>query len=347
MDNRICGRFDLLRKYLPDDLNISSSYDINTLGSSKNYCSNGESEETECKTEVDKIHAGFLWLFEQNIINRITDFSDSKDPSNKKHKVFIIYIMLWLNFKLNQKKHAEITEFNGFYNKYIKDNTHYTNCKKRNKDCSSSLKDNTGYMNFKEFIDENKCLMNIEFEDVSNLYDAFKSLCNMYTELDAQDKTNKKYLDCAKEFVEKYEKLLNNNDIDTKNSPYYQVFSTLSNDYNDFKKYCNKHNVDCSGMPPLPEKKTTQNPVQISESDSELSSEVISPSSSITNKLIIVLSIFGAISIFFGISYKVDNKEFIKYLRDYLYSIIKKYIMGLTFYISIRYLDFGNEVKNI
>ncbi|CDU20361.1 PIR protein [Plasmodium yoelii] len=298
MDNQIGGRFDLLRKYLPDDLNISSSYDINTLGSSKNYCSNGESEETECKTEVDKIHAGFLWLFEQNIINRIDDFNGSND---KKHKVFIIYIMLWLNFKLNQKTHVEIKEFNDFYNKYIENNTHYTNCKKRNKDdCSSSLKGATGYNNFKEFIDANKCLMDIEFEDVSNLYGAFKSLCNVYTELDAHDKTNKKYLNCAKEFVEKYEKLLNNNDIDTKDSPYYKVFSTLSNDYNDFKIYCNKHNVDCSGMPPLPtiEKKT------ISVDNSVRGSEVILPSSSITNKLFIVLSIFGAIAFFLGISYK-------------------------------------------
>ncbi|CDU20374.1 PIR protein [Plasmodium yoelii] len=308
MDNRICGRFDLLRKYLPDDLN-STSKDINRLGDAKNYCSNGKSEEAECKTEVDKINAGFIWLFEQNIINRITGFSDSKDPSGKKHKVFIIYIMLWLNFKLNQKKHAEITEFNDFYNKYIEDNTNYTKCKKKINndnygDCSSSLKKNTGYTNFKEFIDENKCLMDIGINDVSNFYDAFKSLCNMYTELNANEKTSKKYLDCAKEFVEKYKKLLNNNDIDTEDSPYYQVFSTLSNDYNNFKSYCNKHKVNCDDIPPLPEKKTTQNPVQSFQSNSEPSSEVISPSSSITNKLIIVLSIFGAIAFFLGISYK-------------------------------------------
>ncbi|ETB61209.1 hypothetical protein YYC_01148 [Plasmodium yoelii 17X] len=320
MDNQICGRFDLLRKYFPDDLNTTGK-DINTLGNAKNYCSNGESVETECKTEVDKIHAGFLWLFEQNIINRITDFNGSND---KKHKVFIIYIMLWLNFKLNQKTHVEIKEFNDFYNKYIKDNTHYTNCKKRNKDCSSSLKDNTGYTNFKEFIEENKCLMNIEFKDISNLHDAFKSLCNMYTELDGHNKKNKKYLDCAKEFVEKYEKLLNNN-IDAKDSPYYQVFSTLSNDYNDFKEYCNKHKVNCDDIPPLPEKKTTQNPVQSFESNSEPSSEVISPSSSITNKLIIVLSIFGAISIFLGISYKYSLFGFRKRSqKQHLREMLKK-----------------------
>ncbi|CDS44751.1 PIR protein [Plasmodium yoelii] len=304
MDNRICGRFDLLRKFLSDELKNSTSKDIHNLGSAKNYCPK-EGSENKCKTEVDKINAGFLWLLEQNIINNISDFSDASD---EKHKVFIIYIMLWLNFKLNQKNDAKSTQFNDFYNNYIENNTHYTKCKKKTnnnnyEDCSSSLKEATGYNNFKEFIEANKCLMNIKFKDVSDLYDAFKSLCNMYTELDANDTTDKKYLENAKTFVEKYDELNKNPNV-TKDNPYYQVLSTLSNDYNNFKKFCNSSSVDCNDIPSLSPIKIKENSVQSSERNSLQNSGVTSSSSSITNKLIPVVSIIAAIPIFVGIAYK-------------------------------------------
>ncbi|ETB58005.1 hypothetical protein YYC_04283 [Plasmodium yoelii 17X] len=322
MDNQICLRFDKLRNYLPDDLNISKGSDIHSLGNIKKYCSNGESEGTGCKTDLDKINGGCLWLFEQNIINRISDFGDSSD---EKHKVFIIYIMLWLNFKLNQTTHAKNTEFKDFYNKYIENNTYYTNCKKikNNDDCSSSLKEATGYNNFKEFIEPNKCLMNIGINDVSNLYDAFKSLCNMYTELSANNPQNKKYLENAREFVEKYEKL--NVSAISEDSPYYKVLSTLSNDYNNFKNYCKNNKNDCSDIPLLPNIKTKENGVRNSEPSPEHISEVTPSSSSITNKLIPVLSIIVAIPIFLGIFYKYSLFGFRKRTKkQHLKEKIKK-----------------------
>ncbi|EAA22040.1 putative yir3 protein, partial [Plasmodium yoelii yoelii] len=39
-----------------------------------------------------------------------------------------------------------------------------------------------GYNNFKEFIKENECLMNIGINDISKFYDPFKILYNMYIE---------------------------------------------------------------------------------------------------------------------------------------------------------------------
>ncbi|VTZ72763.1 PIR protein [Plasmodium yoelii] len=296
MDYRLCARFDKLRSYLPDELNISTSNDIHSLGNAKNYCPNRDSGETECKTDLDKINAGCLWLFEQNIVNRISTLS--KDHS----KVFIVYVMIWLDHMLNLKKNEKIKNLNDFYEGHIKNNTHYTKCNKKNnnnyEDCSNKLNDKTGYNNFKEFIEKNEYLMNIGINDMSKFYDAFKPLCNMYTELNANDASDKRYLKNAKEFVKKYDEL--NNPNNTKDSAYYQVLSTLSSDYNNFKKYCDDNNVDCNDIPLLPEIKTTNNPVQ----DSGQKIEATSSSSSITNKLIPVLSIIVAIPIFLGIFYK-------------------------------------------
>ncbi|CDS44081.1 PIR protein [Plasmodium yoelii] len=324
MDNQICLRFDKLRNYLPDDLNISKSSDIHTLGSAKKYCPIADSEN-KCETNADKINAGFLWLFEQNIINRITAFKGSND---KKHKSFIIYIMIWLSYMLSLKKVNNINNLNDFYGVHIKDNTHYNTCIKKEQDCSNSLKDSTGYMNFKEFIEANKCLMDIKFEDVSNLYDAFKLLCKMYTGLSANTKTDKRYLDNANEFVKKYDELNKNLNI-TKDSPYYQVLSTLSDDYNNFKIYCKSNKNDCSDIQSLSPIKVKENSVQSSERTSLQNYEATSPSLPITNKLIPVLSIIAAIPIFVGIAYKYSLFGFRKrvqkqHLREKIKNIKKK-----------------------
>ncbi|ETB59306.1 hypothetical protein YYC_02825 [Plasmodium yoelii 17X] len=300
--NKICfslyfSMFDTLRNYLPDESGKTAQFELNTLSSFNNYCSSGGSGKTECNTETDKINIGCLWLFEQNIVKRISGLT--KDHS----EVFIIYVMIWLGHMLNLKKDDKIKNLNDFYEEHIKNNTHYTYCKKNNGDCSDTLKGITGYNNFKGLIEANKCLMNIDINDMSNFYDAFKPLCNMYTELNANNTTDKRYLENAKKFVKKFENL-NNDSNNIKDSPYYQVLSTLSNDYNNFKIFCNSSSVDCSDIPVLPDIKTKENGVQISKPSSGQSSEDTSSISPITNRLIPVLSIIVAIPIFLGIFYK-------------------------------------------
>ncbi|CDS45020.1 PIR protein [Plasmodium yoelii] len=282
MNYTLCMRFDNLRKFLPDELNISTKNDINSLGNIKKYCSNGESEETGCKTDIDKINGACLWLFDQLLLK------------NKNNINMAEYIIIWLIYMLNLKNDKKIKNFNDFYTNYIEKNRYYIKCDNSGNDCSDKLKINTGYTNYKGIIDKKNELLNINFEHVPKLYDAFKSLCIMYTEISASDRKDKKYLENAKNFVNKYNEL--NNPNNTKDSAYYQVLSTLSNDYNNFKNYCIIINDNCSDIPLLSDIKTTQN--------SETSSKVTPSSSSVTNKLIPVLSIIVAIPIFFGIFYK-------------------------------------------
>ncbi|CDU17764.1 PIR protein [Plasmodium yoelii] len=299
MDHRMCGRFSTLRNFLPDELNKNTSFQFHNNGNIKNYCPNGDSGEKECKTELDKINAACLWLLEQTIVNRINDLS--KDQPN----VFIIYIMIWLSHMLKLKNVNGINNLKDFYTNYIENNTHYTNCKKGDNDCSSSLKDKFGYNNFKEFIKENECFMSISITEMSKYYNAFKLLCEMYTEGNTDESSCTKSLEHAKEFVEKYKELSEDSSI-AENSSCSQILSSLSTDYNNLKKKCNE--LGCNDFPLLQEIKTTQDHVKSSKDNSEQiygqSSEATSSSSSITNKLIPVLSTFAAIPIFLGIFYK-------------------------------------------
>ncbi|ETB57295.1 hypothetical protein YYC_04871, partial [Plasmodium yoelii 17X] len=150
MDNTMCRRFDTLRNYFPDDLSTPKNNGINHLGNIKNYCSNGESGEKECKTDLDKINGGCLWLFDQLFVK------------NQKSDINIAeYIIMWLSYMLNLKKESEITKLNDFYSNYIENNTHYINCNNDGEDPSKSLKGITGYNNYKEIIDTKKELFNI------------------------------------------------------------------------------------------------------------------------------------------------------------------------------------------
>ncbi|ETB61181.1 hypothetical protein YYC_02107 [Plasmodium yoelii 17X] len=301
MDKTLCENFDTLRNYLPDDSSNSTASDINNLENIKYYCSNEDSEEAECETEFDKIKAGCLWLFEQLFVE------------NKKNISTVQYIIIWLSYKLNQKTYEGIKDLNEFYTKYIEKNRHYTGCKQGGKDCSGSLTKNTGYQNYKEIIDKKKKLLNINIENMSKFYDAFKLLCNMYTKFYA-NRNNKEYLNCAKKFVEKYNEL-NNDSVNTKDDVYCQVLSTLSNDYNDFKNYCDSNGVDCSEITFLTSTNTEENGVQISEKICD-----DTPSLSIVKKLILALLIFSAITIFLGIFFKCSlfvlrkraQKEYLK-----------------------------------
>ncbi|ETB63207.1 hypothetical protein YYC_00255 [Plasmodium yoelii 17X] len=286
----------MLIQYYPDKINNSEECDIHDIPGIDEYCPGEESGGKKCITELDKINAGCLWLLNQNIANRIDDLN--KETIN----VFIIYIMLWLSFMLNLKNVNNINNPKAFYEAHIKNNSHYTNCNNGVNDCSNTLTEKTGYNNFKEIIAKNmdfediskfyeafKLLSkNMDFEDISKFYEAFKLLCKMHTEFNEGDLECNKYLGYANNIVDKFNELNENSSI-SGDSSYSQIWSTLSNDYDSFKKKCN-------GFPSLPSIKTTQYNVQ--------SSGVTSSSLSIVNKIVIALSIFSAITIFLGIFYK-------------------------------------------
>ncbi|ETB56687.1 hypothetical protein YYC_05506 [Plasmodium yoelii 17X] len=305
-----CGRFRYLWLFYPDELNTSTDRDIHNIGGIVKYCPNGDSKDKKCNTDLEKINASLLWLFEQNIVKKI-------DKLNKEQpKVFIIYFMIWLSHMLTLKKVKDINNLKEFYEKHIKNNTYYINCYNNDTSCSDSLKEVTGYTNYKETIDNEIHFMTIDINNISKFYDAFKLLCNMYNEITKETPECDKYLKYADEFVKKYDDLNT-----TKDSSYTQIFSTLLTDYNnlknerDFTQHCKSVTLPEINTKDSEHSEHTEHTEHTEHSELSEHSEVTSSSLSISNKIFIVLSIFSATLIFFGIAYKVNNKEFKNYFN--------------------------------
>ncbi|SBW38301.1 Plasmodium variant antigen protein Cir/Yir/Bir, putative [Plasmodium berghei] len=101
---------------------------------------------------------------------------------------------------------------------------------------------------------------------ISKLYDLFIILCMMHIGFNENDPNCNKYSGKAKEFIENYKKLKGDSSI-TEDSPYYKLLSTLSNDYDNFKKKCS--DVNCKDILPLQSIEKTQIAVDFSERTSE------------------------------------------------------------------------------
>ncbi|ETB56093.1 hypothetical protein YYC_05875 [Plasmodium yoelii 17X] len=337
MNRKLCQHFKSIWDYFPDELKNGENYEF-TYGDQnfKKYCSNDS-----CDSNLEKINAVCLYLF--NVFFGVS----SSFKNNAKNNIDVVnYIIIWLCYMLSLKQENRINKLNDFYTNHIKTNTHYNN----------KIYAVSEYTCYNGIIDKKKDLLNMDINNniISNLYKAFKSLCEMYSTFNESTSNCKKCSDKANQFVEKY-KELNEDSNNTDSSPYRKILSTLSNDYNKLKNECK--DARDSNFPPLPEISTQQDTIKITEQTSDQTVQIstqnsdVTSSSSIVSKLIPVLSIFAAIPIFWGISYKVNNKELknitFKYYFNYIYvNVNKKIVRFLTFYISIRYLDFGNDLKN-
>ncbi|CDU20328.1 uncharacterized protein PY17X_1371900 [Plasmodium yoelii] len=294
MDDFLCRKFALLRTYLPDELNTNVTSDFEENPNFKKYCYNQGSGVNECNTDLDKITVGFLWLLEQY-------FTISKDISYNENNTnaFFLYVISWFSYKLKQNSEHNTTKINDFYTEYVNNSNKYGSFK------SHAYR----YTDLKEFIAEQKDLLNINIEDLSKFYDAFKLICSMYGNFE----TNKheQLPDNATSFVNKYTELKDDSNI--KGTLHSQLLSALLTDYNNLKE-------KCKDIQPLPE---------ITSNIYALSSGYTSSSSSIGKKLFTVLSIFGAIAFLLGISYKYSLFGFRKraqkqYLREKIKKIKKR-----------------------
>ncbi|CDS44076.1 YIR protein, partial [Plasmodium yoelii] len=314
MDNDMCENFSVVIQHYPDELNIHDGSNFDNITGIRNYCL-----DRECKTELDKINAVCLWLLNENIAKGIDYLSNDQVES------FIIYIMIWLNYKLNLKK-DEQTNLNNLYTNHIEKNENYINCKDYDEnDCNSKLKEKAEYNNFKEIMYKRKDLLDINFEDISKFFEAFKLLCKMHDEFNEKTLECTEYLGYANKIVGKF-KELNENSSATGNTLYSQVWSTLSTDYDNFKE---NYNDICESIPSFPSIKITQHQIKSSEHGSVQNYGVTSSSLSIVNKLILALSIFSAITIFLGIFYKCSlfvlrKRAQKQHLREKLKNIKKR-----------------------
>ncbi|ETB63225.1 hypothetical protein YYC_00064 [Plasmodium yoelii 17X] len=267
MNKEVCEKFENIWEAFPDELNSSGEYKFKDTNFLNSHC-----DGNTCDNDIEKISAGFFYL-----LSGFFGGSDLFNFDEKSKNDIFYYIMIWLSYMLNLKENESNDSLKYFYDKDIKIHQKYTN----------PIAGFSKYNSYKDLLDGKK-IVNMDIKAISKFYAPFKSLCNMYYEFNGNNKKCKKYLDDDNEFFKKYKELKNDSDI-TDRSPYKEILSALSTDYNKLKNECNKIS---SSQP----KGTEQILVQ--------SSVDTSSSSSIGNKLISVLSVFGAIAFFLGISYK-------------------------------------------
>ncbi|ETB60855.1 hypothetical protein YYC_02119 [Plasmodium yoelii 17X] len=288
-------------EFFPDKLTNDKQYDFKKENFLDGYCGS-----YSCDHDLEKINAGFFYLLNQ--------FFGSSGPSYyAQNNINIVdYIMLWLSYMLSLKEQVGITNLQYFYNTTINNDKY-----------QKSITGVKEYKTYKDLIDKKKYFLDMDSNIISNFYEAFKLLCEMYNNFDDTRSYCSICSENANKFVSKY-KEMNQNSYITNNSSYNELLSTLSNDYNNFKEYCNSKGSKCKDYPELPTIKKTQSFGQFSGQDSEDIS-----SSSIGNKLFTVLSIFGVIAFLLGISYKYSlfgfRKRFQKQkLREKIKNIKKR-----------------------
>ncbi|VTZ80304.1 PIR protein [Plasmodium yoelii] len=291
MNDTLCGHFDLLGKCLPDELGNRATVELSTIKNYKNYC-----PSENCDTDLEKITIGFLWLLEQY-------FTEYPIKGNNEYNTepFFIYIILWLSNKLKQNKGHNTTTINDFYTNHVKNNNKY----------NKFIKEAYTISGIEEFINKQKDLFNINIENLSKFYDASKLICSMYGNF-ATNINKDSLLNNANEFVIKYQEL-DGDSNNTSDSSRKQILSALSTDYGTLRSKRN----DITFLP------------EITAKISALRSGYTLSSSSIGNRLFTVLSIFGAIAFFLGISYKYSlfgfRKRFQKQkLREKIKNIKKR-----------------------
>ncbi|CAD2084718.1 CIR protein PIR protein [Plasmodium vinckei brucechwatti] len=226
---------------------------------------------------------GYCLSYLRKASSGVINLLDNLKKYNLEYDKLAEYAILFLSYKLNQNPEKKLTDLNDIYTKDIEINKFYNN----------KIKDNGP--TYKEIIDKKKDLMDIK--EISKFNEAFSILCKLYNEI-KNNKTNcEKCSKEANEFVQSFEKLNDDSNING-NASYSKLLFTLSDDYNNLK---NK----CTDFPTLPKIKTP-------------------PST-----LIPVLSTFSVIPVFLGIAYKyslfgVDKLFQRQYLRKKLKKITKK-----------------------
>ncbi|SCL86159.1 Plasmodium variant antigen protein Cir/Yir/Bir, putative, partial [Plasmodium chabaudi chabaudi] len=197
--------------------------DIDQVSALKRFCPNDINGEKR-QNDEDGHCANYVEFLSSAVLLLLKYFKVVDDLNNDK---LAEYTILWLGYKLNQYPHENITTLNDFYTKHIKTNTYY------NEKITNASDSNT-YMGI---IDKKQYLMNVDVNTISNFYEAFGILCKIYYELGDEGTKCEKCYKHAEDFVKKFE-ILNDDSNNTDGSPYRQILSTLSTDYNNLKNIC-------------------------------------------------------------------------------------------------------------
>ncbi|VTZ68198.1 CIR protein [Plasmodium chabaudi chabaudi] len=263
-----------------------------------NYCDyRDRSRNCKCCGYYEMTSSGVIYLLEN--LKKKCNLDDDKLAE---------YAILWLSYKLKIKDNPIIKKLSDFYKSYIDTNNYY----------NENINGGDG-LTYKAIIDKKKDLMDMNINDIFKLEAPFNILYYLYNVIHDEHPDCEKNLDYAKNFAEKYEILLNNNDTGIDDSLYSQILSILSTDYNNLQK-------KCTNFPSLP---------------------VYPRNFSIKVTLIPITFIFVAIPIFLEFAYKYSLFGFGKRSqKQYLREKRKKAKRKVYNYLLLEERDYSRNSNN-
>ncbi|SCL85008.1 Plasmodium variant antigen protein Cir/Yir/Bir, putative, partial [Plasmodium chabaudi chabaudi] len=189
-----------------------------------NYCYYGDTPgKDKCNNYLEMTNCSVIYLLKT-----------LKETYKLKDDKIAEYAILWLNYNLNINSNNNFTNLNEFYTKYIETNNECYNDKIKDDD----------KMTYKNIIDANKDLTNMDIKEISKFNYPFGILFYLHYAYHHDSWNCDKNLGHANSFVTEF-KNLNDDPNNIENSSYNKLLSTLSNDYNNLKKIFYDKNDSC------------------------------------------------------------------------------------------------------
>ncbi|SCL83533.1 Plasmodium variant antigen protein Cir/Yir/Bir, putative, partial [Plasmodium chabaudi chabaudi] len=187
MASGVCNAIKAIEKFIVVKEEDSGVY-FTPNHALKAYCNAKEGGTGVCFSYAEMVSSSVLFLLKS--LETSYDYGDYL-----KNDKLAEYAILWLSYKLNKYPQKGINTLNDFYTKHIEKNAQY-NTK------ITTVSDNKTYRNI---IDKKKDLMDMDINDIFKFYAPFKSLCDLYTELDKENQDCENYFRKANELVENFE----------------------------------------------------------------------------------------------------------------------------------------------
>ncbi|CDU16008.1 uncharacterized protein PY17X_0116700 [Plasmodium yoelii] len=145
------------------------------------YPNDDSSKKYKCNSIFDKLNPLCMHLFIEayKIPGNIMNFKNN-------NKEYVGYILMLVGCMLSLKNNDGTNNLKYFYSTFINSDEKY----------NKAIKDATDYKSYKDLIDKKQDLMNMRI--IFKFYDAFKILCNMYSEYKKENTDCKNYLKKSK-----------------------------------------------------------------------------------------------------------------------------------------------------
>ncbi|VTZ80358.1 PIR protein [Plasmodium yoelii] len=208
MSSHVCEAFKDVENHLPDNYSFDRSKVSTAI---RTYCqTNNKAWKGECYTIGQVVSAVTMLL-----LNKLFVANKNIESENKNNE-YITYVMLWLSNKMKLIKTGRYGSVADFYVTFIKNNKIY--------------------IIYRDKIDKNRKIMNLNIDRMRTLYGLLNNLCNAITKYNNGSSNYSDFSNFVNNWIIQYIQLLLKKPKVFEDEYYCDVLVTLKNAYEKFKK---------------------------------------------------------------------------------------------------------------